>query len=97
MLKNEFSDPRRTSIIGNAEYKTYFEQKEFKKRWPAFYAHFPKTAMLVEFSAIATDGRRAVFYFIASGGALGGEGYIVFCYKIADKWKFIPTLPLWRS
>jgi len=97
VLRNEFSKAIHTSIISNSTYENYFKIKDFRKGWTDFHKHYPKSAVMVEFSAIVSDGRHAVFYFIAKCGGLCGAGYMVFGYKENNKWKFIVTQPLWQS
>lgn len=98
ILKNKFSKSLHAGFISNNNYSTYFgNSKELEKGWAKFHQHYTKSAVLVEFSAIAGDNKRAVFYFIEQSGSIGAKGYIVFCYKENNKWKFIPTLPLWQS
>jgi len=98
VLENKFSKKLQTVMIRSEDADAFFiKVKDFRKSWAAFQYHYSKRAVMVEFSEIATDGKRAVFYFVSKCGGLCGNGFIVFCYKENNHWKFIPTFPRWVS
>ncbi len=99
-LKNDFSKSLHTGFLSNSDYAAWFSNpKEHEKAWAKFHDRYSKSAVMIEFSAIAmaANNQRAVFYYIKSCGSLCAVGYIVFCYKENNEWKFIYTLPLWQS
>jgi len=99
-LKNEFSKSLHTSLLTNSDYAALFsDRKELEKGWAKFRGRYSKSAVMIEFSEIAlsANNQRGVFYFIKSCGSLSAAGYIVFCYKENNEWKFIYTQSLWQS
>ena len=100
ILKNDFSKSLHTSLLSNSDYAAWFsDHKQLEKAWAKFHDRYSKSAVMIEFSEIAlsANNQRGVFYFIKSCGSLCAAGYIVFCYKENNEWKFIYTLPLWQS
>lgn len=99
-LKNNFSRSLHTGFLSNSDYAAWFsDPKEREKGWAKFHQRYPKSAVMIEFSEIALSAnkQRGVFYFIKSCGSLCATGYIVFCYKENNEWKFIYTMSLWQS
>jgi len=98
VLKNNFAKSLRTVILTNSDYNTMFNNpKDLKKEWAQFHQRYSNSAVMLAFSAVVHDKRRAVFYFIKSCGSLCAEGYLIFGYKEGKTWKFIPVQPLWES
>jgi len=98
-MENNFSPDLNTVVINTHIYKRYFRHfkgfKRIEKCWIHFHKKYPKPAAMVEFSEIASDGQRAVFYFTMRCNPLCGEGDLVFFHKENNEWKYLYSAPLW--
>jgi hypothetical protein len=98
VVKNEFSPGLQTTVIRDHAYKKYFgKHKNIKKGWERFHGHYGKISLLIDLSAIANDGKHAVFYFARRCGGLCGAGQLVLFYKENSEWKYLMTLNIWQS
>jgi hypothetical protein len=98
IIKNNFSPDLQTVVINTHTYKKYFgRNKDVEGNWEHFYSHYPKSAILAEFSSIVSDGKRAVFYFADRRGGFGGAGQLVLFYREGPEWKFFSYISLWLS
>jgi hypothetical protein len=98
VLKNMFSNDLRATVITNKEYDKYFRNsRNLTKEWKTFHRKFPNRAVIAQFSQIAYDNKRAVFYFSSQCGGLCGVGQLVLFYKDNAEWKYLCTLLIWQS
>lgn len=98
ILKNVFSNNLRVTVIGNHEYENYFKSyKHLTEGWELFHHKFSNKAILIQLSQIASDGKRAVFYFSSQCGGLCGTGRLILFYKQNDEWEYFDTLSIWQS
>ncbi|HEY4325397.1 MAG TPA: hypothetical protein VGN20_15480 [Mucilaginibacter sp.] len=98
IIKSEFAPDLQTILISNNIYKKYFgNNKQTEKNWNRFHTQYPIPAFLIDLSEIASDGKRAVFYFGSHCGGLCGHGALVLYYKDGSEWKFLTTISLWDS
>ncbi|MBC8110477.1 MAG: hypothetical protein H7Y04_05400 [Verrucomicrobia bacterium] len=94
-LKNEFTTDIQLSFINRTRH--FRNNKTVNKNWVRFYRKYPTAYALVEFSEVANDGERAIFYFAARRGGLWGRGDLILFHKIGFGWKFLGYLKIWVS
>jgi len=96
-IRNAFSKDIRVSMFTYGQYAEYFENKEINEGWANFHDDYPGHSVLTTVSDIASDGRRAVFYFSWRCGGLCGDGSLVMFYKDASGWKYLCSITLWQT
>jgi hypothetical protein len=100
-IEDSFSPDLKTDIINDKTYKKYFRNfknfKHIERNWIRFHQQYPIPSIVIEFSAVASDGQRAVFYFSNRCNPLCGEGDLVFFYKENNEWKYLSHSALWYN
>jgi len=95
-IRNAFAKDIHVSMFTYSQYAEYFENKTIDEGWASFHEDYPGHSILTDISEIASDGKRAVFYFSWRCGGLCGDGSLVIFYKDASGWRYVCTVTLWQ-